>query len=69
MTANLATTLLVVDLLLALAVCTVWMVIDAKRRGVSIMPFVLLTCLTGSAGPIAYLIHREWTREPVAATA
>ena len=55
------TILLSVDLVLALAVAMGWMVADARRRGRAWAPFVLLTLCTGSAGPLLYLIVREWS--------
>lgn len=58
---NTATTLLAVDLLLALGAACFWMHADAKRRGESAVPFIVLTAATGSAGPLAYLIKRSIT--------
>lgn len=58
-TANLATILLSVDLLLALGVATWWTWKDARRRGINPTPYLLLTAVTGSAGPLVYLIARE----------
>ena len=57
-TANLATTAALVDLLIALSLVVVWMIRDARIRGVSPVPYVLLTLALGSAGPLAYLISR-----------
>lgn len=57
-THNPATILLTFDLLIALTIATVWMVSDAKQRGVNPWPYVALTLGTGSAGPLAYLIGR-----------
>ncbi len=57
-TANVATAAAFADLLIALSLITVWMVRDARARGVSPLPYVLLTLALGSAGPLAYLIHR-----------
>lgn len=34
------------------------MVRDARARGVSAVPYVLLTLALGSAGPLVYLIRR-----------
>jgi hypothetical protein len=45
-----------VDLLLALGVGLYWTVLDARRRRVSAVPFIILTCLTGSVGLLAYLV-------------
>ncbi len=57
--ANPATTLLSVDLLLALSVACFWMWGDAKKRGETALPYILLTAATGSAGPLVYLIKRS----------
>ena len=45
-----------IDLLLALCIGLYWTVLDARRRRVSAMPFILLTVLTGSVGLLAYLV-------------
>ena len=49
----------VIDFLLALGVCLGFVIADARRRGQSAWPFVVLTLTLGSIGPLAYLIHRE----------
>ncbi len=56
--ANWATRLLFVDLSIALALITVWMYLDARERGASFLPCVLLTLTFGAAGPLLYLIRR-----------
>jgi hypothetical protein len=68
-TANAATTLALVDLVIALSLVVVWMVRDARARGVSVAPYVLLTLVLGSAGPLAYLIRHVLSdrRVPTAA--
>jgi hypothetical protein len=58
-TANLATTCAFADLLIALSLITVWMWQDARDRGWSPMPYVMLTLGLGSVGPLVYLIRRE----------
>lgn len=57
--ANAGTILLSVDLVLALGVACFWMWGDAKQRGETALPYILLTAATGSAGPLAYLIKRS----------
>ena len=64
MTANLATATAFADLLIALSLIVVWMVRDARARGVSPVPYVLLTLALGSAGPLAYLIRRLANEAP-----
>ncbi|HUI27102.1 MAG TPA: DUF2834 domain-containing protein [Candidatus Kryptonia bacterium] len=57
-TANAATTAALVDLVIALSMVTVWMVRDARERGVSSIPYVILTLVLGSVGPLLYLFRR-----------
>jgi Protein of unknown function DUF2834 len=58
MLANAVTMTAFADLVIALSLIVAWMVRDARARGVSPLPYVLLTLALGSAGPIAYLIRR-----------
>lgn len=58
-TANAAALTLTADLLISLTLIVVWMWQDARDRGVSPVPYVLLTLATGSGGPLLYLIRRE----------
>ena len=46
------------DLVIALSLVLTWIVRDARERGVSPMPYVLLTLCAGSIGPLLYLIRR-----------
>ncbi len=66
-TMNALAVTLAVDLCLALTLIVVWMWRDAGARGVSPLPYVLLTLAAGSAGPLLYLIRREGA-EPVGRT-
>jgi hypothetical protein len=50
------------DLVLALCVGMYWTALDARRRGVSGLPFIILTLLTGSVGLLAYLAIHSATR-------
>jgi hypothetical protein len=61
MTANGVTMLLTIDLSIALTMASVWMWNDARDRGVSPIPYVLLTLTAGSVGPLLYLIRRDST--------
>ena len=56
--ANSATRLLSVDLCITLTLITVWMYVDARERGASFLPYVVLTLAFGAAGPLLYLIRR-----------
>jgi len=47
------------DLVIALTLAMIWMVQDARSRGVNPWPFVLLTLVAGSFGPLFYLVARE----------
>lgn len=47
------------DLVIALSLVLVWMVRDARQRGVSPVPWVAATLLLGSFGPLFYLLARE----------
>jgi hypothetical protein len=65
MLANAVTITLLADLTIALGLVTVWMVQDARDRGWSPIPYVLLTLTMGSVGPLVYLIRRaQADREP-----
>ena len=56
--ANWATTLIMVDLTIALSLVMAWMWQDARQQGVSPIPYVLLTLGFGSVGPLLYLVRR-----------
>ncbi len=58
-TANWATRTLFADLVVALALVVAWMVRDARERGIRLAPYLIVTLLLGSAGPLLYLIRRE----------
>jgi hypothetical protein len=55
-TANTATMAALVDLTIALSLVTVWMWRDARRRGVTLLPYLALTATLGSIGPLLYLV-------------
>ncbi len=61
MTANAITVQVGIDLILALSMVTIWMVRDARARGWSPLPYVLLTLTLGSIGPMLYFIRRLGT--------
>ena|SRR6266446_3542599 len=62
---NLVGVLLMVDLVISLSLVSIWVVADAQERGISAIPFLLLTLFLGSVGPLAYLIRREWARSEI----
>lgn len=55
-TANIATTAVMVDLTIALTFVTVWLWRDARRRGITYLPYAILTAALGSIGPLLYLV-------------
>lgn len=57
-TANAATLTILADLTIALSLVTIWMVRDARQRGVALAPYLVLTAVLGSIGPLLYLFRR-----------
>lgn len=55
---NSATVLAMVDLSIALTLVMVWMWQDARKRGVSAIPYCAVTVVAGSIGPLLYLLFR-----------
>jgi hypothetical protein len=51
--------LAIADLVIALSLAAVWMWSDARERELPFWPYFALTLVFGSAGPLAYLLHRE----------
>lgn len=47
------------DLVIIALLACVWMVNDARARGLHAWPFVVLTLVAGSFGPLVYLLWRE----------
>jgi hypothetical protein len=47
------------DLVIACGLACIWMVSDARERGLNAWPFVGITLLVGSFGPLFYLVMRE----------
>src|SRR4249920_1491572 len=54
-----------VDLVILAMLACVWMFNDASGRGLSAWPFILITLVAGSFGPLFYLVARE-LRSPAA---
>lgn len=51
--------LLGVDLAIALSLIGAWLWRDAAYRRISALPYLILTALTGSIGPLLYLVKRR----------
>jgi hypothetical protein len=47
------------DLVIVSALACIWMTSDARSRGLSAWPFVAITLVAGSFGPLCYLVVRE----------
>ena len=47
------------DLVIMCVLGCVWMTEDARARGISSWPFVVVTVFAGSFGPLLYLVTRE----------
>ena len=62
--ANAATIQVFLDLTIALSLVTIWMWFDARERGVSAVPYILLTLTLGSIGPLVYLVRRFAKEQP-----
>ena len=58
LTANTATVTLVVDLMISLTLIMTWMWADARERGLSALPYLILTAVLGSVGSLLYLVRR-----------
>jgi Terpene cyclase DEP1 len=56
--ANSATTQVSLDLIIALSLICTWMWADASHNGWSPIPFIVVTVVAGSFGPLLYLLRR-----------
>lgn len=63
---NLASVAMLVDLTIAISLIAVWMWNDAKARGISPIPYLVVSLFLGSVGPLAYLVRTLGRPEPVA---
>ena len=46
------------DLVIACVLACIWMLNDARQRGGNAWPFVIITLVAGSFGPLLYLVVR-----------
>ncbi len=60
--ANTAGLQVLADLAIALGLFLVWMWQDAKANGIKQWPWLVLTLLIGSFGPLLYLLYRQSKR-------
>jgi hypothetical protein len=60
---NDATRLMLFDLVITLALISIWMHRDAVATGRRFWPFALLTLVLGSAGPLTYLLIRTFSTQ------
>ena len=56
--ANAATIQIFLDLTIALSLVLWWMWQDARKQGISPLPYIVLTLTLGSIGPLLYLVRR-----------
>lgn len=49
---------MLVDLVLACLIYSVWLVPDARRHGITAWPYLVVTLFAGSIGGLAYLVRR-----------
>lgn len=50
-----------IDLCIALTLFMVWLVPDARERGIPAWPYLVAILTTGSVGALGYLVHRTAT--------
>jgi len=60
---NPVSTLLMTDLTISLVIVLVWLGADAEEHHISMLPYIALTLLFGSVGPLLYLIRRAGNEE------
>jgi hypothetical protein len=50
---------MLLDVSIAIGLFLLWMVPDARRRGITAWPYVIVCVALGSIGALAYLVHRH----------
>lgn len=60
---------LLLDVAIACTVCSIWMVRDARARGVIVWPYLVATLFLGSIGVLAYAVMRGLDKLAPAPTA
>jgi len=56
---SLATLQILLDLVITCLLITIWMIGDARAKGLNAWPFVAITIAAGSFGPLLYLVYRD----------
>jgi len=60
---------ILLDLVIACGLICVWMVLDARQRGTNPWPYVAITLVSGTFGPLLYLLVRARQPHPGSLTA
>ncbi len=55
---NWGTVQVLCDLVIVCLLAIIWMINDARSRGINAWPYVVVTVLAGSFGPLFYLLKR-----------
>lgn len=69
LTENLVALQASIDLVIAMVLIIIWMVADARKRGINPLPWALAACCMGSLVPLAYLLFRPEAKKAPAASA
>jgi hypothetical protein len=51
---------MLLDVTISVGLFALWMLRDAKERGIPAWPYVIACVTLGSIGALAYLVHRGW---------
>src|SRR5690242_20312952 len=55
---------MIIDVGLSVGLFSIWMHHDAKERGITAWPYLIVCLLLGSIGALAYLLHCELRQAP-----
>ena len=48
------------DLAISVSLFGIWMLVDARKRGATVWPYLVAIPAVGSLSPLTYLIVRQW---------